>query len=219
VTRSWRAAMRAVIRPPAGVFRHSGLAAARPVAKWLDLSLASNKQYLLPHERSLAMVRRHPAILLRALIPLAAALAAASLMSAGTIPVSGTILGLAWGGCGLLAAVALAAFMKWCDSIFLITDSRLLLTHGLLIHKVDMIQLAELDNLSFSRSLSGRAIGYGVISLVPAEPQQTLRKVKYVPYPEQLYLLVTEMLFPDASQHSRQAAADRTPWQPRRPRG
>jgi hypothetical protein len=198
VTGAWRVAMRAVIRPPDGVFRLSHQA-ARPVTRWLDLSFASNKQYLLPHERILAIVRRHPAILLRAFIPLAAALTAASLMSAGTIPAGGTIPALAWGGCGLLVAVALAALMKWYDSIFLITDSRLVLTHGLLIHKVDMIQLAELDNLTFSRSLSGRLIGYGVFSLVPARPQQTFRRVKYVPYPEHLYLLVTGLLYPDSS--------------------
>jgi hypothetical protein len=174
------------------------MAAARPVTQWLSLNTAVSKQYLLPHERIFATVRSHPAILLRALIPLASALAVASLMSAGVIPVGEVILFMAWFCCGLLAAVLAVSLAEWWTSFVYLTDSRLLITRGLIIHRFAMFQLAELDNLALARSPLGRLVDYGSFTMTHARPKQALRKVKYIPYPEQIYLLICALIYPEA---------------------
>jgi hypothetical protein len=52
--------------------------------------------------------------------------------------------------------------------------------------------------MSFRRSAMGRVFGYGEFIVESAEQGQALRSVNFLPYPEQLYLQVCDLLFPDA---------------------
>jgi hypothetical protein len=54
--------------------------------------------------------------------------------------------------------------------------------------------------MSFRRSFGGRLLGYGEIIVESAGQNQALDRVEYIPYPEQLYLLVCGMLFPSSSE-------------------
>jgi hypothetical protein len=79
---------------------------------------------------------------------------------------------------------------------FVITTERLLLTTGLLTRKVAMMPLSKVTDMSFQRSFGGRILGYGELIVESAGQNQALDHVPYIPYPEQLYLLVCGMLFP-----------------------
>jgi hypothetical protein len=53
--------------------------------------------------------------------------------------------------------------------------------------------------MSFRRSFPGRLLGYGEFIVESASQDQALRNIEYIPYPEQLYLLVCGMLFPSSA--------------------
>ena len=47
------------------------------------------------------------------------------------------------------------------------------------------------------RSLGGRLFGYGEFIIESAGQDQALRNIPFIPYPEQLYVEVCKLLFPD----------------------
>jgi hypothetical protein len=53
--------------------------------------------------------------------------------------------------------------------------------------------------MSFRRSFPGRLLGYGEFIVESAGQDQALRNVEFIPYPEQLYLLICGMLFPSSA--------------------
>jgi hypothetical protein len=71
------------------------------------------------------------------------------------------------------------------------------LTTGILTHKVNMMPLAKVTDMSFQRSAMGRLLGYGEFILESAGQDQALSNVEYIPYPEQLYLEVCGLIFKD----------------------
>jgi len=51
--------------------------------------------------------------------------------------------------------------------------------------------------MTFRQSFLGRILGYGTFILESAGQDQALSNVDFIPYPEQLYLEVCELLFPN----------------------
>ena len=60
-----------------------------------------------------------------------------------------------------------------------------------------MMPLVKVTDMSFQRSSLGRLLGFGEFILESAGQDQALRNIDHVPYPEQLYLEVTGILYPD----------------------
>jgi uncharacterized membrane protein YdbT with pleckstrin-like domain len=87
---------------------------------------------------------------------------------------------------------------------FAVTDKRMILVSGLVVRKVAMMPLAKVTDMSFQRSAMGRVFGYGEFIVESAGRDQALRSVNFVPYPEQLYLEVCGLLFPDAVAETQQ---------------
>jgi hypothetical protein len=54
-------------------------------------------------------------------------------------------------------------------------------------------------DMSFQRSAMGRVFGYGEFIVESAGQEQALSSVNFLPYPEQLYLEICGLLFPDAA--------------------
>ena len=50
--------------------------------------------------------------------------------------------------------------------------------------------------MTFERSFLGRLLGYGTFILESAGQDQALSRVDHIPYPEQLYLEVCALIFP-----------------------
>jgi len=71
-----------------------------------------------------------------------------------------------------------------------------MLTSGVLTRKVAMMPLGKVTDMSFQRTPAGRLLGFGEFIIESAGQDQALRTVDHIPYPEQLYLEVCEMLWP-----------------------
>ena len=87
--------------------------------------------------------------------------------------------------------------IEWGETYFVVTSKRLVLTTGLVTHKVNMMPLAKVTDMSFKRTGTGRLLGYGEFIVESAGQDQALSNIKYLPYPEQLYLEVCGLIFKD----------------------
>jgi uncharacterized membrane protein YdbT with pleckstrin-like domain len=158
--------------------------------------VAINK-YLLPREVQVATVRQHPAVLIS---PSAQALG--GLLVAGIVTatlVHGLMAKIIWVAWLLLFLRLVWKTINWSVDYFVVTSERLLLTTGFLTRKVNMMPLTKVTDMSFKRTFPGRLLGYGEFIVESAGQDQALRNVEFIPYPEQLYLLICGMLFPSSA--------------------
>ena len=150
-------------------------------------------RYLLVHEHSVVTVRQHPARLLPAVTA-----AVGGLLAAETV--NGIAAGVKWAPfvvwvlAGLLVVRAVVDCLAWSIRYIVITDRRLILISGILSRKVAVLPLQALQNLGLTRSFGGQILGYGAFTAEVDGQAGTV--IDFIPYPEQLYLEVYQLLFP-----------------------
>ncbi|MCW2937549.1 MAG: rane-flanked domain protein [Actinomycetia bacterium] len=166
-----------------------------------DSAPASVNRYLLPHETQVITVRRHPAVLMKPVLLVLGGLILAGFLS-NTITSNTSVVSWIWWGWLALLAWFVYQVANWSVDYFVITNQRMLLTTGLITRKVAMMPLTKVTDMSFQRSVLGRLLGYGTFVLESAGQDQALRIVDFLPYPEQLYLEVCEMIFPNKNKSS-----------------
>lgn len=160
-------------------------------------------RYLLPSERKVILVRKHPAVLIRPIVFLILGLVLAGVLTEfvgvhnGFVGVhNGWALLIIW----VLFLLDLFYFVyqgiQWWVSYFVVTSHRFLETSGLITRRVNLMPLAKVTDVVFERSFQGRLFGFGKLHLESAGQFQALNDVDHLPYPEQLYLEVCMLLFP-----------------------
>jgi uncharacterized membrane protein YdbT with pleckstrin-like domain len=155
-------------------------------------------KYLLLHEREhqVITVRMHPAVLVAPVALALGGLIVAVVLNGSVLSGQHAIMTIVWVGWLILFLWALVKAATWSVEYFVVTSRRMILTSGLLTRKVAMMPLNKVTDMSFQRSLGGRLFGYGEFILESAGQDQALRNIPFIPYPEQLYLEVCDLLFP-----------------------
>ena len=153
-------------------------------------------KYLLPHEQQVITVRRHPATLLAPVAWAAGGLILAAVLSDTFLKHQSTALLIVWLIWGLVFLRFLWYAFQWAVDYFIVTSHRFILTSGVFSRRVAMMPLAKVTDMTFERSFLGRVFGYGTFILESAGQDQALSRVDFIPYPEQLYLVVCALLFP-----------------------
>ena len=156
---------------------------------------AGAARYLLPNEDCVAMVRRHPAVLLPASAYAVGGLLAAFIVSATLLRGHTTLILIIWGLWGVLMVRLIWQAINWAVDYFVITSKRILLTSGVFTRSVAMMPLSKVTDMSFRRSLAGRLLGYGEFVVESAGQDQALRTIDHIPYPEDLYRRVCDEIF------------------------
>ena len=154
-------------------------------------------KYLLPHEHEVITVRKHPAVLLAPVAWAVLGLIVAALLSDTLFRHSSTLTWIVWGVWGLVFLRLLWAAANWAVDYFVITSHRFVETSGLFTRKVAMMPMKKVTDMTFRQSFLGRIFGYGTFILESAGQDQALSNVDFIPYPEQLYLEVCSLLFPN----------------------
>ena len=152
---------------------------------------------LLPHEQEVITVRKHPAVLLAPVVWAVLGLIAAALLSTTLFRHRSTLTWIVWAAWGLVFLRLLWAAANWAVDYFVITSRRFIETSGLFARNVAMMPMAKVTDMTFHQSFLGRIFGYGTFDLESAGQDQALKNVDFIPYPEQLYLEVCELLFPN----------------------
>lgn len=149
-------------------------------------------RYLISTESILFVLHRHWIILLEPALTSIAGLAAVVLVrsqAAGTLPKIVFVLWIL-----LLLRLAYRAF-EWHHEVFLATNSRLMLVHGLLTRKVDIMPMTKVTDMRYDRSLIGQIFGYGVFILESAGQDQALSRINYIPDPDLHYQQISAVIF------------------------
>ena len=152
-------------------------------------------KYLLPRERQVISVHQHPAVLIRPITEVLIGLAVAGWVSSSIAHGNNTAILVIWILWSLLLPRLAWKVFGWPENYFVITSQRLLLSHGFLTRKVNMMPLAKVTDMSFQRSAMGLLLGYGEFVVESAGQDQALRNVDHLPHPEQLYLEVCGLIF------------------------
>lgn len=160
-----------------------------------DAVPVSVSKYLLPHERQVISVHQHPAVLIRPIFEVLIGLAIVGWVSSSIAHGNNTVILVIWILWALLLLRLLWKVFDWSENYFVITSQRLLLSEGFFTHKVNMMPLAKVTDMSFQRSAMGQLLGYGEFIVESAGQDQALRNVRFLPYPEQLYLEVCALIF------------------------
>lgn len=153
-------------------------------------------KYLLPNEKRVITVRKHLAILVRPIAFLILGLVIAGALTGFVGVRHGQVLLAAW----LLFLVVLGYFIyqavQWWESYFVVTNQRCLQTSGLITRRVNMLPLVKVTDVILERNLRARLLGYGKLTLESAGTFQALGNIDFLPYPEQLYLEISMLIFP-----------------------
>jgi uncharacterized membrane protein YdbT with pleckstrin-like domain len=151
-------------------------------------------RYLIPGERRVVVVRRHPAMFARV---------GAAAFLAVTVAVLETALSPGASRLLWLIALVLVAWLglrllEWNANVFIVTDQRVMLITGLTTRRVAMLPLRRVQDMTYKRSPLGRVLGYGEFVIESAGETQGLRRITYVPTPDAIYLEISEVLFTQA---------------------
>jgi uncharacterized membrane protein YdbT with pleckstrin-like domain len=151
-------------------------------------------EYLLPTERRVIRVRQHFACMLNDVLTTALFLLLV-VVAQRHLPPSVLIDNIAF-YLGLVAVLrfTVLAILWWIERI-VITDKRVMLAQGFIVHKIAMMPLAKVTDLTFQRSLRGRILGYGTLIVESAGQIQALNRIDYIPRPEEVYEALSELVF------------------------
>jgi hypothetical protein len=151
----------------------------------------SVNRYLLPNEHSVITVRMHPA-LAESLIMVCGGLVAARKLTSRSARQD-----LVWGAYLLLPLHFLHRLAAWPVTYLTVTDERMMLIHGSFSRTVAAMPMDKVTGLTLQRTVLGRLLGYGTLTVASPGRRRAFRKVRYLPYPEQLYLEISGLLCPE----------------------
>jgi uncharacterized membrane protein YdbT with pleckstrin-like domain len=117
------------------------------------------------------------------------------------------------GGWIVLAGAGFLAWKTggWWITRYVITDERVMLIEGLISRRVRAVPLSKVTHTDYRRTLSGRLLGYGTISLDSAGTHDGLRELTSIPKPDQVYRLVMSLVSGGRSEVPDAALADTGP--------
>lgn len=155
-------------------------------------------KYLMPTERMVTTVRMHPVAVISSVL----------LILGGAI-LAGLLTGVAYGNGGLVLAIWLLwgvlfvwqgwKIATWWRRYFVVTENRLMLVTSLLFTDVAMMPLAKVTDMRLRESTFGRMLGYGEFIVESAGQEQALSRIRFVPYPSQMYQDILGLIFPRKS--------------------
>ena len=152
-------------------------------------------RYLIPSESIVFVLHRHWIILLEPILTAIAGLVAVVVVGSQAPGTLSRIVVVIW---ALLLLRSAYRFFEWQHEVFLATNSRLMLVHGLLTRKVDIMPMTKVTDMRYDRSLVGQIFGYGVFILESAGQDQALSRINFIPNPDLHYQQISAVIFAPA---------------------
>ena len=152
-------------------------------------------RYVLGDERVVVAIRHHWGKLVE---PVGTTLLGAVLavwLSANAPPDASALPLVAWWLWFALVLRLVWKLLEWRNEWFVATDKRLLMTYGLITHKVAMMPLRKVTDMNYARSPLGRILGYGQFVMESAGQDQAMREINWVPDPDQTYRRICDTIF------------------------
>lgn len=155
-------------------------------------------EYLLPTERRVIRLRRHWAVvlpyLIQTLLALIIAFSLSYFMDGSGLPVW-LIQNVLW----YVALFALLRFtfhlVEWWVERIVVTDKRFMMTSGIFTTTVAMMPVSKITDITYARTVIGRMLGYGTLDIESAGQIQALKKIEFLPRPEEVFDAISELVF------------------------
>lgn len=162
-----------------------------------DIAPKAVNRYLLPWERRVIVVHRHPAVLLAPIGMVIAGLVGAIVLTI-LYEFSGDALLIVWLIWGLFLLYLAWKTANWSVNFFVVSaQQRLLITKGFLTREVATLPSIMITSMKFRRSMLGRLLGYGQFIFECRGQYQAVWNIRFIPYPEQIFLELRGLGFPD----------------------
>jgi len=78
-------------------------------------------------------------------------------------------------------------FLAWRTEQIIVTDQRFIRTSGVFTTTVDAVNLDQITDSTYHRSLFGHVLNYGTVRIGSAGQNQTLQTITFVPSPAVIY--------------------------------
>ncbi|MGW2094177.1 PH domain-containing protein [Promicromonospora sukumoe] len=168
------------------------------------------QRYILADEKVVVATRRHWAQLWEPILTTSGAFILGLAILVAVDPDVRDSLAWVWLPFLVLGARLLWKWLNWRAEWFVMTDRRLILLTGFLVHRVAMMPSEKVTDLGYERTPLGQVLGYGTFVFETAGQDQALDRVTWVPRPDSRYRLIIATLFhPDAA--DAEAAAQLNP--------
>ena len=152
-------------------------------------------RYLLPYERHVISVREHPVVLVGRALAVLAGLAVAGWLSNSVAHGNTTAILIIWGLWLVLVIWLVIRIVEWWVHYTVVTSKRLVLATGVLRRRVNALPLDKITDIEFQQTQTGRLLGYGQFEVFSAGQDPRMKTFRFLPYPAQLYLEVSGLIF------------------------
>ncbi|MFC5062078.1 PH domain-containing protein [Actinomycetospora atypica] len=156
-------------------------------------------EYVLPTERRVIRFRRHWVFIVSEVVQ-AAVLMTILGVAAYVLPDGPVLDNMLWYAALLVLIKACYKVAEWWVEKVVMTDKRVMLAEGVFTHKVGMMPLGKVTDLTFERSFTGRVFGFGTLVIESAGQIQALNKITYMPDPDEVYEAISELVFGEKRQ-------------------
>jgi membrane protein YdbS with pleckstrin-like domain len=171
-------------------------------------------KYLIPTEQIIFLTRRHWVVIAKPVASVFAGLIFVGFLSQKLPGQAMTVFDIVlWLWVALLAYTIWKMF-DWWREIFLATDRRLMLVHGIVTRKVDIMPMGKVTDMRYDRSVTGRTLGYGKFVMESAGQDQALSTINYIPDSDLHYQQISQLIFDPSAPRIKQrsgAGSSRVP--------
>lgn len=174
------------------------------------------KRYVLRGEQVEVATRQHWAVMIEPVLSVLGGFVLVSWITIQLDRMFGNAGGFLWVLWGMVLVRLLWKILEWRNEWFVATDKRLLLTYGLISHKVAMMPLGKVTDMTYDRSIVGRFLGYGTFLMESAGQDQALQRIRWVPSPDKTYRDICQIIFDPHSFDSDDSLPSAEPQKPPR---
>lgn len=153
-------------------------------------------RYLGPGEEVIRVTHRHPSVLAGAAVSTLALLAGLAALGFLTGPHSGvdTVDRFCAAAAVLVLLRLLLRLRRWSSERLLVTDQRIVEVDGLIAKRVSSWPYTRIHDLGYRRSIPGRLLGFGSLSIESTAPGSPVRVLERIPDPDGFYRDVMEVI-------------------------
>ncbi|WP_265522186.1 PH domain-containing protein [Oerskovia flava] len=152
-------------------------------------------RYILIDERIVVAARHHWGKLIEPIATVVVSAILLALLAGALAPAMGAGAQMVWWLWVPVLARTGWKLLEWRNEWFVTTNRRMILTYGLITHKVAMMPLGKVTDMNYSRSILGRVLGYGQFILESAGQDQAMRQIDWVKNPDVTYRQICDTLF------------------------
>lgn len=95
----------------------------------------------------------------------------------------------------VVLAWAVVEVAHWWERFFVVTNKRIMVIEGLIARNINSMPLTKLTDMIYRRSPVGQILNYGFFDVESAGQDQALKKINFVPDPDNTNLQITHLLW------------------------